>query len=196
MWLLRPLPLLVVAVCLCLAVAGGVTLVGGGGPLTRPATSPATAPVPPDASPVTAPVRDRAAVRAIDVLEEWDRRRAAAYSSGDVVALRRLYVRGASTGRNDVRVLREYLERGLVVRDLELQRSEVEVLASSDGRLRVELLERLAGATVVAADGEVALPVDRPERRVVTLVRGERRWQVAAVEPVRRPRAGRPGSGR
>ena len=196
MWLLRPLPLLVVAVCLCLAVAGGVTLIGGGDPRPRPATRPATVPAPVDAAPVTASVRDRAAVRAIDVLEEWDRSRAAAYSSGDVAALRRLYVRGAPARRNDVRVLRAYVERGLVVRDLELQRSAIEVLAASEKRLRVELLERLAAATVVAADGEVGLPVDRLERRVVTLVRGQRRWQVAAVVPVRRPSAGRPGSGR
>jgi hypothetical protein len=197
MWLLRPLPLLAVAVCLCLAVAGGVTLLGGGGQLTRPATSPATGvPAVLDPSPVTAPARSRRAVHAVGVLEEWDRSRAAAYSSGDVAALRRLYARGATVGRNDVRVLRDYVERGLVVRDLALQRSEVDVLASSDRRLRVALLERLAAATVVAADGEASLPADRLERRVVTLVRRGQRWQVAAVAPVTRPGAGRPGSGR
>lgn len=199
MWLLRPLPLLVVGVCLCLAVAGGVTLLGGGGPLTRPATSPATvAPAELGRAPVTAasPALDRSAARAVDVLEEWDRSRAAAYSSGDVAALRRLYVPGAAAGRYDVRVLREYAGRGLVVRDLVLQRSEVEVLSSSGRRLRVELLERLASATVVAADAEVSLPTDRPERRVVTLVRDGRQWRVATVVGAGRVTAGRPGSGR
>jgi hypothetical protein len=197
MWLLRPLPLLAAAVALCLAVAGGVTLLGDTGPVSQPATQPATQPMSQSATraaTLRAPV-DRALLRAVDVLGSWDRSRAAAYSSGDVAALRRLYVRGAPAGRNDVRVLREYVARGLVVRDLALQRSEVEVLAASDGRLRVELVERLAGAAVVATDGEVALPADRPERRVVTLVRGERRWQVAAVVAVRRPSAERPGSG-
>jgi hypothetical protein len=206
MWLLRPLPMLVVSVCLCLAVAGGITLLGdGGGPLTRPATRPATAPATGaatlapaalDPSPVTARTPDRPPVRAVEVLEKWDRARAAAYSSGDVPALRRLYVAGAPPGRHDVRMLREYVERGLVVRDLVLQRSEVEVLSSAGRRLRVAVTERLAAATVVAADGEVALPADRLERRVVTLLRRGERWQVAAVVAVTRPDAARPGSGR
>jgi hypothetical protein len=185
MWLLRPLPLLSAAVTLCLAVAGGVTLVGGVAPLTRPATAPATGAAP-----------DAAALRAVDVLESWDRSRAAAYSSGDVAALRRLYVRGAAAGREDIRVLREYVERGLAVRDLELQRSAVEVLDSTEQRLRVEVVERLGGATVEAAGTEVALPRDRPERRVVTLVRDERRWQVASVVRVAATSGGRLGSGR
>lgn len=192
MWLLRPLPLLVVAVSLCLAVAGGVTLLGGPDPVTRPSRSPVTfAPTPlaaapavvpdvvPDAVPDAAP--GPAVGRALAVLAAWDRSRAAAYSSGDVAALRRLYVRGAPAGRIDVRVLQEYVERGLVVRDLELQRSEVDVLVSTGRRLRIAVLERLARATVVAADTEVVLPGDRPERRIVTLVRAKQRWQVAAV---------------
>ncbi len=169
--MLRPLPLLVAAVTLCLAVAGGVTLMGGGSPVSRPATRPATAAAAPD----------RTALRALEVLEAWDRSRAAAYASGDVAALRRLYVRGAQAGEEDVRMLRAYVDRGLVVRDLELQRSEVEVLGSTERRLRLEVVEGLGGATVVAAGTEVALPRDRRERRVVTFVRGERRWQVASV---------------
>jgi hypothetical protein len=197
MWLLRPLPLLAVAVALCLAVAGGVTLLGGAGPVTRPATAPAAAPTP--AAPTTGDAADPGLRLALEVLDSWDRSRAAAYSSGDLAALRRLYVRGSAAGRNDVRMLREYVDRGLAVRGLELQRAEVDLLSSSGRRLRVEVLERLAGATVVpvAAPGtEVALPRDRPERRIVTFRRPEGRWQVAAVVRVDGPSAGRPGSGR
>jgi hypothetical protein len=202
MWLLRPLPLLAAAVALCLAVAGGVTLLGDTGPVTRPATQPATQPVnQPVTQPATQPASprapmDREVLRALDVLASWDRWRAAAYSSGDVAALRRLYVRGSTVGRDDVRMLRAYVDRGLAVRGLELQRSDVDVLSSTHRRLRVELLERLAEGTVVAADRQVALPRDRPERRVVTLVRGEQRWQVASVVRVGAPSAARPGSGR
>ncbi|HET6561451.1 MAG TPA: hypothetical protein VFG72_06220 [Marmoricola sp.] len=174
MWLLRPLPLLVLVVTACLVVAGVVTWQhdDGDDPTAWP-------------SPVV-PVQgaDREVVRALAVLSRWDEQRAAAYSSGDVAALRRLYVRGTAAGRNDVRMLRGYVSRGLEVRDLELQRSQVAVLTSTDLRLRVELRERLAGATIVAAGTEVSLPRDRPERRVVTLVRSRTRWRVTSVSPV------------
>src|SRR5688572_9538086 len=106
MWLLRPLPLLAAAVALCLAVAGGVTLLGDTGPVTQPATQPMTRSATRPAN-LRAPVVP-ALLRAVDVLGSWDRSRAAAYSSGDVAALRRLYVRGSTAGEEYVSMLREY----------------------------------------------------------------------------------------
>jgi hypothetical protein len=175
MWLLRPLPLLAVVVVACLGVAGVVTAMTGDtgdDPSGRTTLSPA-------------PTRaDDPAARALDVLAAWDRSRAAAYSAGDVAALHALYVPGAPAGRRDVAVLRRYAARGLEVRGLGLQRSAAEVVVATDRRLAVEVVERLAAGRVVSGGAEVALPADRPERRVVRLVRGARGWQVAAVEPV------------
>jgi hypothetical protein len=174
MWLLRPLPLLAVVVAACLGVAGAVTWYAGDG--AGPAGRTTLAAVPTRV--------DHRAARALDVLAAWDRSRAAAYSAGDVAVLRALYVPGAPAGRHDVAVLRRYAARGLEVRDLGLQRSAAEVVVATDRRLSVVVVERLAAGRVVSGGAEVALPADRPERRVVRLVRGARGWQVASVEPV------------
>jgi hypothetical protein len=179
MWPLRPLPLLAVVVALCLGVAAAVSRYGGADPVPQTASRPHR------------PAVDDRPVRALDVLAAWDRSRAAAYSSGDVAALRRLYVPGAPAGRRDARVLREYVARGLSVEGLDLQRSEVDLVVATDRRVEVEVVERLAGGVVTAGDVEMALPADRPERREVTLVNGPHGWQVASVVPVRRP--ARPG---
>ncbi len=204
MWLLRPLPLLLLVVAGCLGAAGLLGCLREDRP-----SAPAGAAVPVPArepAPVSKPAPDRVTGRASAVLAAWDRSRAAAYATGDLATLRGLYVPEATAGRRDVRVLRAYVERGLVVRDLELQRSEVGVLVATDRRLVVELRERLAGATAVAARAEareatgVSLPRSRARQRVVTLVRSGpgsgSGWQVASVVAVDRSTATRPRSGR
>lgn len=131
--------------------------------------------------------------RALEVLREWDRRRAAAYSSGDVRALRRLYTATSLAGRADVRLLREYVDRGLVVEGMGTQLLEARLLsgtppdpAGSDGLGPTQLVlwvrDRLVGATAVDRQGrERLLPEDRPSARLVTLAVDAGRWRVSAV---------------
>ena len=69
-------------------------------------------------------------VDALEVLHEWDVRRARAWARADLDALRALYVRGSGAGRADVRLLRAYRARGLVVRRLVTQVFAVRVLRS------------------------------------------------------------------
>jgi hypothetical protein len=122
-----------------------------------------------------------ATATALGVLRAWDRDRAAAYSSGDVAALRRLYVPGSEAGQRDVAILRSYAARGLVVRGLRMQRLRADVLDRRRDRLRLRVLERVAGGTVVSGTSRTALPTDRAGRRTVVLVRGAGGWRVASV---------------
>ena len=119
--------------------------------------------------------------RALSVMHRWDDRRAAAYASGDVSRLRDLYVRGSVAGARDVRILREYAARGLVVEHLVMQVLRARVEVASRSRLRLHLVDRVAGGTARSWRSEVALPGGRPRSRTVTLVRVGGRWLVRSV---------------
>ena len=96
----------------------------------------------PSATPASAPARSQA----LDVLHGWDDSRSDAWATGDVSALRRLYVAGSAAGRADVRLLRRYLARGLVVRQLRMQVFAVHVVRRDVGILRVRVTDRVAGS--------------------------------------------------
>jgi hypothetical protein len=131
-------------------------------------------------------------VRALVVLHAWDGRRAAAWASNDVEALRQLYVARSAAAESDVRLLRAYAARGLVVRRLVTQVFGVRVLRHGGGTLRLRLLERVAGGEVVQ-DGRVsALPSSLPATRTLELRRSRGEWRVAVVsDSGRAPRAAR-----
>ena len=146
----------------------------------------------PDPSPVAAVATElavptetrpavRPAVRALEILRRWDRLRAAAYAAGEPASLRRLYSPGSWAGARDVRLLRRYAERGLVVRELRMQVLDVEVLAAATGTLRLRVVERLAGATVVDGASQVALPTGRARSRVLTFDDVGKGWRVRSV---------------
>jgi len=121
-------------------------------------------------------------VEAVEVLRAWQRRRAAAWAAGDVVGLRGLYVDRAAA-RPDVRLLRLWLRRGLVVEGMAHQLLAHRVLEERNALVRVSVTQRLVGATVRLADGrQVPLPRTRPERRDVTLVRTDGEWRVLRIE--------------
>ena len=130
-------------------------------------------------APRAAPGQDDAAVR---VLRGWDARRASAYAAGSPARLADLYVAGSSAGTADVRVLRGYLGRGLRVRGLRMQLLAVSVVDRLDDRWRLAVTDRVAGGVAVGRGRRLALPRDRADTHVVTLMRGgDHRWRVAAV---------------
>jgi hypothetical protein len=126
---------------------------------------------------------------AVAILRAWDTKRAAAYETGDVTALRALYAEGSTAGRRDVRLLLRYAARGLRVSGLETQLLAVRVRGGTDraGRLVLEVTDRVAGAVAVRGSTRVPLPVGAARDRVVTLMEREGRWVVTSV------RAGTPG---
>ena len=165
--------LLAAVVVTVLAVVGGGLLVGVRGE-ERPMAPPAAAPVPP-------PVPARSAVVAADLLRGWDERRARAWASGDVEALRSLYTPGSVAGRVGRRMLREWLARGLRVRGLRMQLVAVRVRESARDRAVLLVIDRLAGGVAVGRGVRVALPRDRLSRRTVTLRRVAGEWLVDSV---------------
>ncbi|CAA9369268.1 MAG: hypothetical protein AVDCRST_MAG47-1009 [uncultured Nocardioidaceae bacterium] len=136
--------------------------------------------------------RERPAVQALDLLRRWDARRAAAYASGEPRRLRQLYAPGSRAGARDVRLLRSYADRGLVVEELAVQVLDVRLVSASPSLVRLQVLDRMAGGRVALAEGwttgadsepgeETWLPAGRPESRVVTMVEHGGGWVVRSV---------------
>ena len=171
-----------------LAVATGVALVALGvvEPLARPAAgqapSPAAAPSTASLEPVD--VESSRTTQAREILADWDRDRARAWSTGDVGALRSLYVQGSQAAERDAGMLRRWADRGLRVRHLQMRVTHLEVLTSGPTTWRLRVSDRVAGAYAVpagAASGRVPLPRDRTTTRVLGLRRVDDRWVVATV---------------
>ncbi|MGZ4470056.1 MAG: hypothetical protein ACXVXB_16350 [Nocardioidaceae bacterium] len=118
------------------------------------------------------------------VLRAWDVRRARAWSAGSVSALRDLYLSASGAGRSDVRRLRAYLDRGLVVRGMRTQLLALRVVRSTPHVLRVVVTDRLARAVAVPVGTSgpgTPLPRGAAATRTVTLVRVAGEWRVGAV---------------
>ncbi|WP_374455329.1 hypothetical protein [Nocardioides sp.] len=118
------------------------------------------------------------------VLARWDERRADAWASGDVEALRSLYAVGSRTGERDLVLLRHYVARGLRVEGLVTQVLALDVVARSPRRLVLDVTDRVVGGAAVGGPTPVALPADRASTRRVVLVRTGEGWLVAEARNV------------
>ena len=121
----------------------------------------------------------------VAVLRGWDEQRAAAYARADEEALRGLYVAESGAGTRDVALLRRYRDHGLRVADMRTQVLAVEVQEESEDRLVLRVTDRLADGVAVGGGLRVTLPRDRATTRVLTLVRQEGEWRMAAVRAAR-----------
>ncbi len=161
----RLLPVLTALACACVVATLVVTL-------ARPGASgdPAETPRPPVPAPPPGPA---------GILTAWDERRAAAWAESDAEALASLYVAGSRTGRADVRLLRDYRDRGLRVEGLTTQVLALEVVERSAARLVLVVTDRVVGGEAVGGALPIALPADRASSRRIVLVREGREWFVA-----------------
>lgn len=116
-----------------------------------------------------------------DVLAAWDTRRSLAWADGDVAALRKLYVAGSQTGREDARMLAAYAERGLRVVGLATQVLSLEVIDETADELVVRVTDRVVGGVVTGEAGRTPLPRDRPTTRTLALRRVAGVWLMATV---------------
>lgn len=157
---------------LCLLALATLVGCAGGGP--PPPVGPSSPVAMVDRPP---PAEHRAAV----VLREWDQRRARAYASGSVADLRALYAEDAPAGRRDVRLLRGYLDRGLVVLGLRVQVLALDVLRDAGPVLRVRVTDRVVGAEAMGPSGVLPLPRDSPSTRTVTMRESAGGWVVVSV---------------
>ena len=162
---------LVIAVLVVVALGSvGVTVVG----LHRD-PEPLTAADPPPA------VGLRPEIGAAEVLASWDAERAAAWASGDVRRLRSLYTPGSVAGRRDAGMLRRWLQRGFVVRDLRTQVLALSEVSHSGDRWVLTVTDRVAGGVADARETHAHLPADMPTTRTVTMRRFGETWLVSAV---------------
>jgi hypothetical protein len=120
-------------------------------------------------------------VEALAVLHAWDGRRARAWASVDSAALRSLYVPGSGAGRADLRLLRSYAARGIVVRRIVTQVFAVRVVRSDASAMRLRVFDRVAGGEVARGGRVVALSSSEPVTRVIELRPGPTGWQVVSV---------------
>lgn len=131
---------------------------------------------------LSAGVRARVVERPAQVLAGWDERRAAAWARGDVDALRALYVEGSRTGRRDVRMLREWNDRGARVGRMSTEVRDLRVRRRAPDAMVLLVTDRLVAPTAELGGGAtVPLPDDGWSTRLVELRRGTSGWQVAEV---------------
>jgi hypothetical protein len=135
-------------------------------------------------APDQTPPRRHDLVLAAAALHDWDQRRQHAWAADDAGALRRLYLPTSGARRADVRLLRAYDARGLVVRRIVTQVFALTVLRSDEGRLTIRVLDRVAGGEVYDGTRARPLGVTRPVVRRVVLVHRSGGWRVAAVTAV------------
>ena len=159
-------------------VALGLVLADGSAPGSRQAR-------PPEAgAPGGRACRDPGGVdvcRATAALREWDRGRARAWASADATALASLYAPGSVAGQRDLAMLRQWRDRGLVVRGMRTQVLALVVEHADADRLELLVTDRLVGGAALGAGRRLALPADGVSRRRVTLERSAGRWRVASV---------------
>jgi len=117
----------------------------------------------------------------MDVLRDWDVRRARAWARGDVEGLGALYVAGSRAGVRDRAMLRRWLARGLRVEDLQTQLLEARVTSGSDKRIELVVTDRLVGGVAVAGRWRAVLPRDEASTHRITMRRVAGWWRVAAV---------------
>lgn len=149
-------------------------------------------------TPTAAPVQVAAVARrpglveALVVLHGWDARRSRAWAAGDAQALGSLYVRGSAAGRADVRLLRAYGARGVVVRRIQTQVFAVRVLHRDIRTLGLRVFDRVAGGELVLDGHATALRSSRPVTRNIEFRRVTGEWRVVAIsDSGRGPRAAR-----
>jgi hypothetical protein len=105
-----------------------------------------------------------------------------AFATADTRLLRDVYAPGSQARRADARLIGAYARRGGRVVGAELRVLDCRVLKSGRDRVRLEVVDQLAPATVEWADGtSTTLPRDRPSRRHVTLVRAVEGWRIAGT---------------
>lgn len=139
-----------------------------------------------------------ALVEALGVLRSWDEQRERAWAAADERALVALYAPGSLAGRADRAMLRDYRARGLVVRRMHTQVLALEVLTRTPDRMRLRVLDRVAGGAVRRNGRLLSLAPTKPTAHTLELRRYDDRWVVLSVSGTgRAPHAApRPRPGR
>lgn len=119
-------------------------------------------------------------VRWAAALGEVDEIRAGAFATGRPELLDQAYAPDSSARDVDAALIGSYEGRGGRVVGADLVVLSCKIVRASADRVTLDIVDRLAEAKVVWADGTTrSLPRDLPTRRVVTLVRTGDDWRIA-----------------
>lgn len=117
----------------------------------------------------------------LELVRDWDARRAQAWRIGDADALARLYVRGASAGRADVALLRQWKAEGWTIENAAPQLLRVAQVEGTPRRLVVDVTDRLSGLRGRRGEDEVMLPATGISTRRIVFVEYHGTWRVKQV---------------
>jgi hypothetical protein len=120
---------------------------------------------------------------AVEALRAWDTQRAEAWARGDPRLLTALYMPGSVAGRHDRAMLRTWLARGLVVREMRTQLLTVQELSHTRSTWTLQVTDRLVGGFVVGPGVRRPLPRDGATTRTLRLRLVAGAWRVASVLP-------------
>ncbi|MGI8887699.1 MAG: hypothetical protein ACR2GB_01810 [Nocardioidaceae bacterium] len=116
------------------------------------------------------------------VLTGLDRWRAAAWRSGRVEVLRRVYVPHSTALRRDRQMLQSYLRRELRVAGVYLAFGPIAVREQERRCVSLDVVDQLGAAVAISRDGlEQPLPTDQPSEHRVTLCRHGEGWLISRV---------------
>jgi len=117
------------------------------------------------------------------VLDALDERRAVALERDDPAALGQVYPDGSMLRAADERLLAAYRARGLRLHGARVEQLSCRTTQERAGVYVVDVVDRVGGVSARGADGERALPRDRPTRHVVELHHHPGGWRLAVVRP-------------
>ncbi len=119
-------------------------------------------------------------VRWAGVLDGLDDLRATAFATADPSLLGQVYVPRSRARADDAALIHDYERRGARVDGATLVLLSVRIRFERADRVELDVVDRLAQARVVWADGTTrALPRDLPTRRTVTLLHVSDGWRIA-----------------
>lgn len=114
-------------------------------------------------------------------LAALDVARAEALADANLTDLRAVYATSAASS-SDGRLLKRYAARGYRVVGAGMVRDACRVVERANGRVVLDVVERLAPAWAVSETGEsTRLPRDAATRHRVILTGGGERWRIASV---------------
>ena len=120
-------------------------------------------------------------VQAAVVLRAWDAARAEAWAAGDVRRLGTLYTPRSAAGQRDQAMLREWLRRGLVIRDLRFQVLALREVRRTARTWVLRVTDRVSAGSAVGRGAARPLPRDSASTTTVTLRWAGGRWLVESV---------------
>lgn len=120
------------------------------------------------------------ACKILDGIDTW---RSVAWTTADPGRLAEVYPPDSKLAEVEEQRLAEYLDRGVAVTGMFVERADCQVLARSEREARLHVTERVGSMTVEFDDDTArSLPGSQWKRHIITIEFVEPRWRISQVE--------------